>query len=163
MIFSRKNTSLCFRYCSSCQASTYIFTQKSSLFPTPLHKNSENLSNQSPRSVYLSTSPGIAFRTTFFSLLMLIFLLSANCPPFNMRLKCGVFLLLPNCPFFYTRLKCQIDTVSAHPDRHIYLHLYYTQFRYLSQESCVDVSFGKSEVSLVQKEKMPAPTLVVSK
>ena len=29
---------------------------------------------------------------------LLIFLLSANLPPYNMRLKCGVFLLLPNLP-----------------------------------------------------------------
>ena len=58
------------------------------------------------------------------SLLMLIFLLSANCPPFYMRLKFGVLLLLPNCPFFHTRLKCQINKVSAHPDRHIHLHLF---------------------------------------
>ena len=31
---------------------------------------------------------------------MLIFLLSANRPPFFMRLKCGVFLLLPNLPAY---------------------------------------------------------------
>ena len=46
-------------------------------------------------------------------LLIPIFLLSVNRPPFHARLNFGVFLLLPNLPADW--LKCQIFKVSAHP------------------------------------------------
>ena len=80
------------------------------------------------------TSKRLPFWTTFPYLLMLIFLLSANCSPLYMRPNCRVFLLLPNLPAYGLAKMSDFYGVSSPRQTNLSLYYYYMNLLLVCQE-----------------------------